>query len=123
MSKLKKQCLVVIGLLAACGGDADSGSLDPEQFKGKLFKDLSVSEQTDLCVSIKAELAPGGRRRTARLAQNHLVVSRSGAGTVAELAAIGRPSSDCTVRNHTCGSVGPAGSTRFGLPTPGFIFT
>jgi UDP-N-acetylglucosamine--N-acetylmuramyl-(pentapeptide) pyrophosphoryl-undecaprenol N-acetylglucosamine transferase len=28
----------------------------------------------------------------ARLASNHLVVSRSGAGTVAELAAIGRPS-------------------------------
>jgi len=58
VSKIKTQCLVVLGLLAACGGDADSGSLDPEQFKGKLFKDLSVAEQTDLCVSIKAELAP-----------------------------------------------------------------
>jgi UDP-N-acetylglucosamine--N-acetylmuramyl-(pentapeptide) pyrophosphoryl-undecaprenol N-acetylglucosamine transferase len=41
---------------------------------------------------ISAELAPFFPDLPARLASNHLVVSRSGAGTVAELAAIGRPS-------------------------------
>jgi UDP-N-acetylglucosamine--N-acetylmuramyl-(pentapeptide) pyrophosphoryl-undecaprenol N-acetylglucosamine transferase len=41
---------------------------------------------------IKAELAPFFSDLPARLASHHLVVSRSGAGTVAELAAIGRPS-------------------------------
>lgn len=43
-------------------------------------------------LKIKAELAPFFPDLPARLAANHLVVSRSGAGTVAELAAIGRPS-------------------------------
>ena len=41
---------------------------------------------------INAELAPFFADLPARLRSNHLVVSRSGAGTVAELAAIGRPS-------------------------------
>jgi UDP-N-acetylglucosamine--N-acetylmuramyl-(pentapeptide) pyrophosphoryl-undecaprenol N-acetylglucosamine transferase len=43
-------------------------------------------------LKIKVELAPFFTDLPARLASNHLVVSRSGAGTVAELAAIGRPS-------------------------------
>jgi UDP-N-acetylglucosamine--N-acetylmuramyl-(pentapeptide) pyrophosphoryl-undecaprenol N-acetylglucosamine transferase len=43
-------------------------------------------------LKIKAELAPFFSDLPARLAQSHLVISRSGAGTVAELAAIGRPS-------------------------------
>ena len=43
-------------------------------------------------LGIQAELAPFFTDLPARLASNHLVVSRSGAGTVAELAAIGRPS-------------------------------
>ena len=43
-------------------------------------------------LKIKAELAPFFPDLPARLAQSHLVISRSGAGTVAELAAIGRPS-------------------------------
>jgi len=43
-------------------------------------------------LKIKCELAPFFADLPARLASNHLVVSRSGAGTVAELAAIGRPS-------------------------------
>ncbi|QAU45505.1 undecaprenyldiphospho-muramoylpentapeptide beta-N-acetylglucosaminyltransferase [Bradyrhizobium guangzhouense] len=43
-------------------------------------------------LKIKAELAPFFIDLPARLASNHLIVSRSGAGTVAELAAIGRPS-------------------------------
>ena len=42
-------------------------------------------------LKINAELAPFFADLPARLASNHLVVSRSGAGTVAELAAIGRP--------------------------------
>ena len=41
---------------------------------------------------ISAELAPFFTDLPARLASHHLVISRSGAGTVAELAAIGRPS-------------------------------
>jgi UDP-N-acetylglucosamine--N-acetylmuramyl-(pentapeptide) pyrophosphoryl-undecaprenol N-acetylglucosamine transferase len=43
-------------------------------------------------LKIKAELALFFGDLPARLASSHLVVSRSGAGTVAELAAIGRPS-------------------------------
>jgi UDP-N-acetylglucosamine--N-acetylmuramyl-(pentapeptide) pyrophosphoryl-undecaprenol N-acetylglucosamine transferase len=43
-------------------------------------------------LKINAELAPFFNDLPARLAANHLVVSRSGAGTVSELAAIGRPS-------------------------------
>jgi UDP-N-acetylglucosamine--N-acetylmuramyl-(pentapeptide) pyrophosphoryl-undecaprenol N-acetylglucosamine transferase len=39
----------------------------------------------------KAEIAPFFPDLPARIAQSHLVVSRSGASTVAELAAIGRP--------------------------------
>jgi UDP-N-acetylglucosamine--N-acetylmuramyl-(pentapeptide) pyrophosphoryl-undecaprenol N-acetylglucosamine transferase len=41
---------------------------------------------------INAELAPFFSDLPARLASTHLVISRSGAGTVAELGAIGRPS-------------------------------
>jgi UDP-N-acetylglucosamine--N-acetylmuramyl-(pentapeptide) pyrophosphoryl-undecaprenol N-acetylglucosamine transferase len=43
-------------------------------------------------LKIVAELAPFFTDLPARLAANHLIVSRSGAGTVSELAAIGRPS-------------------------------
>jgi UDP-N-acetylglucosamine--N-acetylmuramyl-(pentapeptide) pyrophosphoryl-undecaprenol N-acetylglucosamine transferase len=43
-------------------------------------------------LKIKAELAPFFNDLPARLASHHLVISRSGAGTVAELGAIGRPS-------------------------------
>src|SRR6478735_2320522 len=43
-------------------------------------------------LKINAELAPFFTDLPARLSSSHLVVSRSGAGTVAELAAIGRPS-------------------------------
>jgi UDP-N-acetylglucosamine--N-acetylmuramyl-(pentapeptide) pyrophosphoryl-undecaprenol N-acetylglucosamine transferase len=43
-------------------------------------------------LKLSAELAPFFSDLPARLASSHLVVSRSGAGTVAELAAIGRPS-------------------------------
>jgi UDP-N-acetylglucosamine--N-acetylmuramyl-(pentapeptide) pyrophosphoryl-undecaprenol N-acetylglucosamine transferase len=43
-------------------------------------------------LGIDAELAPFFGDLPARLASNHLVISRSGAGTVAELGATGRPS-------------------------------
>jgi UDP-N-acetylglucosamine--N-acetylmuramyl-(pentapeptide) pyrophosphoryl-undecaprenol N-acetylglucosamine transferase len=43
-------------------------------------------------LKVSAELAPFFTDLPARLASNHLIVSRAGAGTVAELAAIGRPS-------------------------------
>jgi UDP-N-acetylglucosamine--N-acetylmuramyl-(pentapeptide) pyrophosphoryl-undecaprenol N-acetylglucosamine transferase len=43
-------------------------------------------------LKVNCELAPFFTDLPARLAANHLVISRSGAGTVAELAAIGRPS-------------------------------
>src|SRR5471032_1371384 len=43
-------------------------------------------------LKITAELAPFFGDLPARLASNHLVISRSGAGTVAELGAVGRPS-------------------------------
>lgn len=43
-------------------------------------------------LKIKAELAPFFSDLPARLASSQLVISRAGAGTVAELAAIGRPS-------------------------------
>jgi UDP-N-acetylglucosamine--N-acetylmuramyl-(pentapeptide) pyrophosphoryl-undecaprenol N-acetylglucosamine transferase len=43
-------------------------------------------------LKIRAELSPFFNDLPALLASNHLVVSRSGATTVAELAAVGRPS-------------------------------
>src|SRR4051794_22397330 len=43
-------------------------------------------------LKIDAELAPFFGDLPARLAASHLVISRSGAGTVAELGAVGRPS-------------------------------
>src|SRR5579863_4120750 len=43
-------------------------------------------------LKINAELAPFFNDLPARLAANHLLVSRYGAGTVTELAAVGRPS-------------------------------
>jgi UDP-N-acetylglucosamine--N-acetylmuramyl-(pentapeptide) pyrophosphoryl-undecaprenol N-acetylglucosamine transferase len=43
-------------------------------------------------LKINAELAPFFTDLPARLASSHLIISRSGAGTVAELGAVGRPS-------------------------------
>jgi len=43
-------------------------------------------------LKVKAKLAPFFADLPAKLASHHLVVSRSGAGTVAELGAVGRPS-------------------------------
>jgi UDP-N-acetylglucosamine--N-acetylmuramyl-(pentapeptide) pyrophosphoryl-undecaprenol N-acetylglucosamine transferase len=55
-------------------------------------EDLSRVSQTYARLSVAAEIAPFFSDLPARIAASHLVISRSGAGTVAELAAIGRPS-------------------------------
>jgi UDP-N-acetylglucosamine--N-acetylmuramyl-(pentapeptide) pyrophosphoryl-undecaprenol N-acetylglucosamine transferase len=72
--------------------------LDPSLW-GRLVLTQQVREEDTARVraiydrlKINAELAPFFSDLPARLASSHLVVSRSGAGTVAELAAIGRPS-------------------------------
>src|SRR6476659_9123429 len=62
-----------------------------------LTQQVREEDMTRVCavyerLKISAELAPFFGDLPVRLASSHLVVSRSGAGTVAELAAIGRPS-------------------------------
>jgi UDP-N-acetylglucosamine--N-acetylmuramyl-(pentapeptide) pyrophosphoryl-undecaprenol N-acetylglucosamine transferase len=54
--------------------------------------DLPRVQQDYARIGVKAEAAPFFADLPARIAQSHLVVSRSGASTVAELSAIGRPS-------------------------------
>src|SRR6201996_9002836 len=74
-----------------------------EQLEPALWKRLMLVQQVrdeDMArvravydrLGISADLAPFFGDLPARLASSHLVISRSGAGTVAELAAIGRPS-------------------------------
>lgn len=55
-------------------------------------EDIERVRATYTAVGIVAELAPFFADLPARLAAAHLVIGRSGASTVAELAAIGRPS-------------------------------
>jgi UDP-N-acetylglucosamine--N-acetylmuramyl-(pentapeptide) pyrophosphoryl-undecaprenol N-acetylglucosamine transferase len=55
-------------------------------------EDLSRVSRTYADLSVAAEIAPFFSDLPARMAACHLVISRSGASTVAELAAIGRPS-------------------------------
>jgi UDP-N-acetylglucosamine--N-acetylmuramyl-(pentapeptide) pyrophosphoryl-undecaprenol N-acetylglucosamine transferase len=55
-------------------------------------EDLARVRATYAQLSVAAEVAPFFADLPERIAAAHLVVSRSGAGTVAELAAIGRPS-------------------------------
>jgi UDP-N-acetylglucosamine--N-acetylmuramyl-(pentapeptide) pyrophosphoryl-undecaprenol N-acetylglucosamine transferase len=54
-------------------------------------EDLPRVRDTYARLGIAAEVAPFFNDLPARMAASHLVVSRSGASTVAELAAIGRP--------------------------------
>ncbi len=74
-----------------------------ERLKPELHRRLVLTQQVrdeDMArvratyerLGIVAELAPFFGDLPARLASSHLVISRSGAGTVAELGAIGRPS-------------------------------
>jgi UDP-N-acetylglucosamine--N-acetylmuramyl-(pentapeptide) pyrophosphoryl-undecaprenol N-acetylglucosamine transferase len=55
-------------------------------------EDLRRVRDTYARLEVKAETAPFFADLPARIAASHLIVSRSGASTVAELAAIGRPS-------------------------------
>jgi UDP-N-acetylglucosamine--N-acetylmuramyl-(pentapeptide) pyrophosphoryl-undecaprenol N-acetylglucosamine transferase len=55
-------------------------------------EDLARVREAYARLEISAEVAPFFADLPARIAASHVVVSRSGAGTVAELAAIGRPS-------------------------------
>ncbi len=54
-------------------------------------EDLASVRNTYAGLQVEAEVAPFFADLPARMAASHLVVSRSGASTVAELAAIGRP--------------------------------
>jgi len=54
-------------------------------------EDLEQVRGTYQAAQVKAELAPFFADLPRRMAAAHLVVARSGAGTVSELAAIGRP--------------------------------
>ena len=53
---------------------------------------MSRVSETYASLSVASEIAPFFSDLPARMAASHLVISRSGASTVAELAAIGRPS-------------------------------
>jgi UDP-N-acetylglucosamine--N-acetylmuramyl-(pentapeptide) pyrophosphoryl-undecaprenol N-acetylglucosamine transferase len=55
-------------------------------------EDLDAVKKIYADLRVQAEVAPFFSDLPARMAASHLVVSRSGASTVAELAAIGRPS-------------------------------
>jgi UDP-N-acetylglucosamine--N-acetylmuramyl-(pentapeptide) pyrophosphoryl-undecaprenol N-acetylglucosamine transferase len=55
-------------------------------------EDLGRVREAYANLSVSAEIAPFFSDLPARMAASHLVISRSGASTVAELAAIGRPS-------------------------------
>src|SRR5690242_4974671 len=55
-------------------------------------EDLARVREAYASASVAAEVAPFFADLPARIAASHLVVARSGASTVAELAAIGRPS-------------------------------
>ncbi|HWU25866.1 MAG TPA: undecaprenyldiphospho-muramoylpentapeptide beta-N-acetylglucosaminyltransferase [Rhizomicrobium sp.] len=54
-------------------------------------EDLEQVKQSYADLAVKAELAPFFTDLPARMAKAHLVIGRSGAGTVAELMVIGRP--------------------------------
>jgi UDP-N-acetylglucosamine--N-acetylmuramyl-(pentapeptide) pyrophosphoryl-undecaprenol N-acetylglucosamine transferase len=54
-------------------------------------EDLPRVQQAYSSLNVTAEVAPFFADLPARIAQSHLVISRSGASTAAELAAIGRP--------------------------------
>ncbi len=71
--------------------------LDPDMRRRLFVTQQARAEDIDRVrgdyqrLGVKAELAPFFRDLPARMAASHLVVSRSGASTVAELAVIGRP--------------------------------
>ena len=71
----------------------------PHELKHRLYvmqqcrpEDIETVRQIYANAEIRAELAPFFTDLPTRMASAHLVIGRSGAGTVAELMAIGRPS-------------------------------
>jgi UDP-N-acetylglucosamine--N-acetylmuramyl-(pentapeptide) pyrophosphoryl-undecaprenol N-acetylglucosamine transferase len=73
-------------------------ALLPNEMKARLDivqqcrpEDLEQVQKTYVANHVKAELAPFFKDLPARMASTHLVIGRSGAGTVAELMVIGRP--------------------------------
>ncbi|MBU6296737.1 MAG: undecaprenyldiphospho-muramoylpentapeptide beta-N-acetylglucosaminyltransferase [Alphaproteobacteria bacterium] len=73
-------------------------ALLPEELKARLeivqqcrAEDLETVRVAYSAMGVKAELAAFFRDMPLRMVRAHLVVARSGAGTVSELAAIGRP--------------------------------
>jgi UDP-N-acetylglucosamine--N-acetylmuramyl-(pentapeptide) pyrophosphoryl-undecaprenol N-acetylglucosamine transferase len=54
-------------------------------------EDLARVQEDYARIGVRAEVAPFFADLPARIAQSHLIVARSGASTVAELSAIGRP--------------------------------
>ena len=54
-------------------------------------QDLSSVTETYQTAGLRAETAPFFKQMAARLAASHLFIGRSGASTVAEIAAVGRP--------------------------------
>lgn len=95
--------LLVVGGSQGARIMADIVPLAIERLEPALWRRLSLVQQVreeDMArvravydrLKIEAELAPFFADLPARFAGTHLVVSRSGAGTVAELGAIGRPS-------------------------------
>ncbi len=54
-------------------------------------EDLDAAKAAYAALGVKAELAPFFKDMPERMAAAHLVIARSGAGTVSELALIGRP--------------------------------
>ena len=95
--------LLVVGGSQGARVMADIVPAAIEQLEPALYNRLVLTQQVreeDMArvraiydrLKINAELAPFFNDLPARLALNHLIVSRAGAGTVAELAAIGRPS-------------------------------
>jgi UDP-N-acetylglucosamine--N-acetylmuramyl-(pentapeptide) pyrophosphoryl-undecaprenol N-acetylglucosamine transferase len=70
----------------------------PEMLRARLAivqqsrpEDLEATKTAYAALGVKAELAPFFGDLPARMAAAHLVIARSGAGTVSELAVIGRP--------------------------------
>ncbi|MDZ4368411.1 MAG: glycosyltransferase, partial [Afipia sp.] len=95
--------LLVVGGSQGARVMADIVPAAIERLEPALWRRLSLVQQVrdeDMArvravydrLKIEAELAPFFTDLPARFAATHLVVSRSGAGTVAELGAIGRPS-------------------------------
>jgi UDP-N-acetylglucosamine--N-acetylmuramyl-(pentapeptide) pyrophosphoryl-undecaprenol N-acetylglucosamine transferase len=80
---------IVPSAIAQLGEDLRARLIVVQQARGE---DEARVREAYARIGAKAEVAPFFADLPARIAASHLIVSRSGASTVAELAAIGRPS-------------------------------